>query len=299
MSGLPESGFVNRERILWLVLAVLAIGFLPPYLIERIHPGLLYPVYNKAVPADAASALAGLPSGLSDEEKYQRLFQAGKDFAKANKRIEAIASFGAAEQVALQLTDNKDKSLRDARDWLASQYEVIQHYSDTEAVYNRMLDSLRESAEDSDIAFGDLYSRLSMIQGRQGDWPAMEESSRQAIDAFEKTIRHFQGMDDPSHAMQSAQFGKAMALFRLADACDQEGKMDFAVYDADQAFRYGTEVKVADSQLKIFAELGMRVANKAEDRDAIITWQARLAKLRNVPDGRSSGVTVVQLPPRH
>ena len=289
---------MQRERILWWVLAVVAVVFLPGYVIDLLHPGLLHPIRQKVTPVDAASAIAALPPGLSNGEKYNRLFQAGTDFARTNKRNEAIANFEAAEQAAQQLAERKDESLREVRGWLASQYEVTERYPETEAVYNRMLDSLRETASDYDINFGSDYEWLSMIRGRESNWPGVEESSRQAIDAYDKTIRHFEGMEDPSHTLDSAHFGKAMSLFRLANAYGQEGKMDFAVYTADQAFLYLTEVNAnQQGMLKLFATLGMQLATKAQDQDAIATWRERLDKLQNVPDGTSSGIKVFRLPP--
>jgi tetratricopeptide (TPR) repeat protein len=269
-----------REKILWYALLVIAIVCVPPYIIDRLHPGLILPIREK--PVTAASVVADLQPGLSDDEKFKKLFQAGQDLAKAGNRNSAIANFVAAEQFALQLTDNKDQSLRDVRQWLASQYEVTQEYPEMEAVYSRMLDSLRETAPDYDINFGNDYSWLSMIRAREGNWPGAEESSRQAIDSFDKTIHHFDGMVDPQNNVQSAHFSKAFALYRLANAYNQEGKMDFAVYTADQAYRYGAEVKAGNGVLKLFATLGLQIATKANDRDAMALWGQRLDKLAAV-----------------
>jgi hypothetical protein len=278
---------VSREKILWYVLLVIAVVFVPPYLIDRLHPGLIFPVREKVV--TSASVVEDLPPGLSAVEKFNRLFQAGKEAAKANKRNDAIVNFEAAEQFAPQLIEKKDESLRDVRQWLASQYEVTQQYPEMEEVYSRMLDSLRETSSDYDINLGSDYSWLSMIRAREGNWPGAEESSRQAIDAFDKTIRHFDGLADPQNNVQSARFNKAFALFRLANAYNQEGKMDFAVYTADQSYRYGTEVNVGDGVLKLFATLGLQIATKANDRDAIALWGQRLDKLAAISAGTPPG----------
>jgi len=133
--------FPRKQTSPWLrgALYVVAILFLPTFIIQLVRP-------------DALSPGAHRPTLRSFEFSF--LLETGTAFEKLHWHDPAIAEFQAAEQLALQSGDAGYESVREARAHLAGSYASAGRASDAEKMYAAIVktsleagDALREKSQ--------------------------------------------------------------------------------------------------------------------------------------------------------
>ena len=75
-----------------------------------------------------------------------------------------------------------------ARQRLAEVFWKLKRYSGTDAVFDRMIASVRQPLNDYDSALGQGYSNIAFVRSQLPDWESTEKACIRAIEEYDKTI---------------------------------------------------------------------------------------------------------------
>jgi tetratricopeptide (TPR) repeat protein len=211
--------------------------------------------------------------------------QEGQALMQANRLDSAIARFQDAEQTTQNVTTDKPLLLHESYGGLLSCYRKLNRYADAEQVSLRMIDSLRTSADDYDMRFGNTYLDLAVTRDDHEDWSGAEQALLQSVESFDKTIQHFSTNDDPQHLLWGAASSKGYALYNLGLVREREKNIDLALAALDDAFQYSSQFHGprGESQpypLKEIAAAGQQISARAQRKDQVDLWTTRLKDLK-------------------
>jgi len=93
------------------------------------------------------------------------------------------------------------------------------------------------------------FINLAIVRGLQGDWPAADVYSQQAMKAYDKTIQHFSGQDDPAEIAVAERRAKAIDMYWVGIVYFCENKPDDCLTTLDQAFTSALELHATPKNL--------------------------------------------------
>src|SRR2546422_115064 len=123
------------------------------------------------------------------------------------------------------------------------------------------------------------FINLAIVRGLQGDWPAADVYSQQAMKAYDKTIQHFSGQDDPAEIAVAERRAKAIDMYWVGIVYFRENKPDDCLTTLDQAFTSALELHSTPKNLTTIASAGRDIATQLGRQGEVAKWQKRLDSL--------------------
>jgi hypothetical protein len=234
----------------------------------------------------AEIAQASEAAGHSEEAQsaYRAMvdsgMQGGTQLMQAQHSAEALTRYQDAEAFAGHLTDGKVAALEEARSLEVGNLRELKRYKEAEETTQRMIDDLQASASDYDPALQGEYLELAQTYSDEKDWSDEEHALLAAIEASDKSIRHYADFQGGEEAVQRSLMNKDYAWYWLVNAYQSDGRTDIALSSADEFYKFAAEHAGPAGELQPFPRreivaLAMRIASAAENREQLEMWGRR------------------------